>query len=55
MSIQFMATIDGDSCRPQWMEAGSYLLPASSFLRKGFRTPRLPAGSRVAASTELAA
>lgn len=49
MTISFFATIDGDSCRPQWMPAANYLLPASSFRRKGFRTPRLPAGSSVAA------
>lgn len=49
MAVSFYATVDGDSVRPQWMPTGSYLLPASSFLRKGFRTPHLPEGSRVAA------
>jgi hypothetical protein len=48
-TLDFYATIDGDSCRPQWMAPGHYLLPASSFRRKGFRTPRLPEGSSVAA------
>lgn len=49
MALSFYATVDGDSCRPQWMAPGHYLLPASSFRRKGFRTPRLPEGSVVAA------
>lgn len=49
MTVTFYATIDGDSIREQWMpEGGHYLLPASSFLRKGFRTPALPEGSKVA-------
>jgi hypothetical protein len=37
-----------DGMRPQWMTPASYLLPASSFYRDGFPTPRLPAGSDVA-------
>lgn len=48
-NITFWATCDGDSIRRQWMPAGHYLLPASSFLRRGFRTPPLPEGCTVAA------
>lgn len=49
MPVEFYATIDGDSIRRDWMPPdAAYLLPASSFLRKGFRTPALPEGARVA-------
>lgn len=49
MAPTFYATVDADSCRPQWMPQASYLLPASSFARKDMRTPRLPDGCDVAA------
>src|SRR5262245_43492402 len=49
MPVQFYVTVDGDSIRQDWMPAdATYLLPASSFLRKGFRTPALPEGARCA-------
>lgn len=37
----FYVTVDGDSVRP-YMPAVPVLLPASSFARRGFRTPKLP-------------
>jgi hypothetical protein len=48
MAVSFYATIDSDSVRPQWMQPGAYLLPATSFFRKGFPTPTLPEGCDVA-------
>jgi hypothetical protein len=48
--IRFYATVDVDSMRPELMPRNvSYMLPASSFWRKGFPTPRLPEGVDVAA------
>jgi hypothetical protein len=50
VTIQFYATIDADSCRPQWMPNDvAYLLPASSFARKNFKAPALPDGVEAAA------
>jgi hypothetical protein len=49
MSAEFYATIDADSMLPQHMPADvAYLLPATSFYRKGFKAPRLPEGAEVA-------
>jgi hypothetical protein len=49
MSAEFWATLDADSMLPQHMPADvAYLLPATSFYRKGFKTPRLPEGAEVA-------
>lgn len=47
---RFYATVDADNMRPQWMPSDvAYLLPASSFWRRGFPRPRLPQGVEVAA------
>ena len=48
MTVDFYATCDADSMRPQWMPPCAYLLPATSFYRRDFPTPRLPAGAEVA-------
>lgn len=42
MSLTFYATVDADSIR-DYMPDVPYLLPASSFARKGMKAPKLPA------------
>ena len=41
--IQFYATIDSDSVRPYMPADVAYMLPASSWARKGLKAPKLPA------------
>lgn len=48
MAIDFYATVDSDSVRPYMPRDVAYLLPASSFWRRGFQEPSLPPGVRVA-------
>lgn len=42
MSVTFYATVDADSIRPYMPADVAYLLPASSFARKGLRPPKIP-------------
>lgn len=49
MTIKLYATVDVDSMRPDVMPRSvPYLLPASSFYRRGFPIPKLPIGAETA-------
>lgn len=50
MAPVFYATVDADSIRPSMPAGVPVLLPATSFARRGFPTPRLPSQIHEAAA-----